>query len=352
MTPQALVQTARKLSPNGWKGQQTVIRRLSRTNRLPAKTMHDALRDAAKRYKDESPRYRTVRFCPNLDTPADVRAEYLRDPDTFGIACKDDLLGWTRHASNATVLKMTRNAGVQALILFERERPEAYPRMNVLADNRTRGFSWFQDKVGAMQWSEKQLDVMVAFTQAQSSNIWAGKPALLGTLLGQLEKHGRPPVEPLWFNERLENYSLLELIQPFDNATLHKAALAQCCARLMRPNSDSQVSQLESAAGAAHAWHARKPTHQDCLDLANRLDLALAGLRKEGSTGPDIKWRERSPMVLPWISMLGATPEDGQQAINLYQQLDPELLTFTTLAFALSGPKLDTIDNASELLCP
>ena len=134
MTPPTLVQRARQLSPQHWKGQQTVIRRLSRTQRLPEKTMHDALRRASNLYRDDSPMHKMVTFRPNKDTPPDLRADYLRNPYAFGMNSREDILAWSRQASNATLLKMEMYTGISALVLFERERPEATELLRRLAE--------------------------------------------------------------------------------------------------------------------------------------------------------------------------------------------------------------------------
>ena len=322
--------------------------------------MHDALRMGAKLYKDAAPLYRTVRFVPNKDTPPDVRAEYLRAPYVFGISNRDDILGWTRHASNATVLKMGNHTGVQALILFERERPEAFNHMHMLVLNRTVGeFSWLQDKLATMQWSEKQLDIMGSFVATHVADIWRDKPNLLNAFVEAAERYGRPLVDGKWLNERLENYPLGNLMQPFGNATVHKASLAESWRRVAGVNIAVSAGGLKTdstiyaqAVDAANGWHARGVTKKDCLDLAQMFDAGMARLQAEGYTAPGVQWREHSPSLLPWLSMLGPTPEEGQRAVEIYQQLDPDLLTFLTIATAVCGPQMDTIDNASELLCP
>lgn len=330
-----------------------MIRRLSRTNALPEKSMHEALRTAAKLHKSDSLGYPTVRFCPNEDTPSDVRAQYLREPQTFSISNREDILGWTRQASNATVLKMTQNLGVQALVLFERERAEAYSCMRSLAINRTGGeFEWLQKKLAAMPWSEKQLDTMVALMPTNVGNVWIEKLPLLDTLLNEMERYRRPPVEPRWVDALLETCALSDLALPFNNATMHKASLAKNWQRIMESSAAVQEWGIEQAVAGAKGWHARGPKQQDCLDLAMLFDGATMRVQTQAHSNIASLWQERAPIVLPWVSMLGTTPEEGQRAVDIYQQLDPDLLTFARIAVAMAGPSMDTFDNISELLCP
>ena len=246
MTPPTLVQRARQLSPQHWKGQQTVIRRLSRTQRLPEETMHDALRRASKLYQADSPMHKMVTFRPNNDTPPDLRAAYLRDPHAFGMNSREDRLAWFRQASKATLLKMD------------------------------------------------------------------------------------------------------ELLGPVESVNMHKATLVKMWKRLVLADPRVQEWHVDEAKFAAVCWHLSAPSRQQCLDLAAMLEGTYAA----ESASFERLWQYKNPIFLPWVSMMGTNPEEGQRALDMYQLLDPGLLTFTTIANALSSPQLYTIDNVSELLFP
>ena len=315
--------------------------------------MHEALRTAAKLYRAQGPMHKLATFRPNGDTPSDLRAEYLRTPHEFGLHARDDILGWSRQASNATLLKTDTYPAIAALVLFERERPEAVRYIRALASDRTPGeFSWLQEQLSLMHWTPKQLNTMMEFTSSTSVNVVADKPPLLNTFMNAMDRHGRASLDPNWLSERLFSYSLIELIEPFENMTMHKAALALSWERLIRSTALASGSQETGSQQAAADWHCRGPTRNDCLDLARMLDVACVRLAEQGETGVENKWRERSAIVLPWVSMMGSTLREGQRALDIYQTMDPGLLTFSTIASAVDSPELDAIDNVSELLCP
>ena len=349
MTSPTLVQRARQLSPQHWKGQQTVIRRLSRTQRLPTQTMHDALRRASKLHQADSPMHKMVTFRPNNDTPPDLRAEYLRNPHAFGINSREDILAWSRQASNATLLKMEMYTGISALVLFERERPEATALLQRLADKRiVVEFRWVQEKLASMPLSQKQLIILDVFTEIGAANIWVGNIALLANFVAQSENYATVEINQIWLDIQLDSCGLIELLGPFESVNMHKATLTASWQRLVLADAHVQESHADDAQRAAVSWHQRAPSRQDCLDLAAMLEGTYAA----ESASFELLWQHRNPIFLPWISMMGTNAEEGQLALDMYQQFDPGLLTFTTIANALANPQLDTIDNVSELLCP
>jgi hypothetical protein len=341
------------MSPTAWKGQQTVIRRLSRTKGLSEKTMHDALRMGIKLHRAASPMHNTGVFRPNKDTPPDVRAEYLQAPHAFGLDSREDILAWSRQASNATILKMTTHSGIAALVLFERERPEAATHLRLMYENGKQDeFAWLQHKLATMPWSRKQLDTMLDVTKSNASRNWMKTPQLLDAFCGEMESHQRV-VNHNWLSECLAQYSVEKLMQPFENTTMQKTSLVEYWRRLIQATDHFQEQAFQQTQAAAISWHARSPSQQDCLELARMLDSASLSLQTQCYSEPATAWQERWPVVLPWVFMLGRTSEEGQRAVETYQQFDPALLNFTIIAVSLSVPAMvDTIDNAPELLCP
>ena len=351
MTPQILVQTARTVSPKLWKGQQTVIRRLSRTKGLPEKTMHEALRTAAKLYKSQIRIYKMVAFRPNKDTPPDLRAEYLRTPYAFGFNAQDDLLGWARQASNATLLKMETFTEVATLVLFERNRQEVIPHIRRLAETKAFGdFGWLQDRLSLFPWNEKQLEIMATCSDSSALNIWANKFVLLDHFVVQAERHNIDVGDKKWLDTLLDRYNFSTLLSPCQSVRVQKAALAQGFRHFFRCNKQVQESSLEAVWTALNVWHARKPTETDCLDLANMLDEKILEIATKSTITPD--WEERLAVIVPWLSMVCPTMEQSQKALTLYGTVDPALLTFSTISNAMADSTMDDIDNASELLCP
>lgn len=326
-----------------------MIRRLSRTQRLPEKTMHNALRKAAQLYRADLPMHKMVTFRPNNDTPSDLRADYLRIPHAFGMNSRDDILAWSRQASNATLLKMETYTGISALVLFERERPEATALLKKLAEKRILvEFRWVQEKLASMPLSQKQLSILNVFTEMNAANIWVGNIALLANFVAQTRRSSKAEVNTTWFEGHLDSCGLIELLGPFESVNMHKATLTASWQRLVLADSHVQESHADDAQRAAVSWHQRAPSRQDCLDLAAMLEGTYAA----ESASFERLWQHRNPIFLPWISMMGTNSEEGQLALDMYQQFDPGLLTFTTIANTLANPQLDTIDNVSELLCP
>ena len=151
-----------------------------------------------------------------------------------------------------------------------------------------------------------------------------------------------------WFRQasKATLLKMEEFLGPVESVNMHKDTLVKMWKRLVLAR--VQEWHVDEAKFAAVFWHLSAPSRQQCLDLAAMLEDTYAA----ESASFERLWQHKNSIFLPWVSMMGTNPEEGQRALDMYQLLDPGLLTFTTIASALASPQLDTIDNVSELLCP
>lgn len=359
MHPKALIKQAQELSPVSWKGQQTVIRRLSRTQHLPQATMHDLLRTAAKQFSQSSSySHASKPFCSNKDTPSDLRAEYLATPYVYGLNTYKEKLSWMREVSHGTLMK-TQHHVVATHVLFERDRPEAKERFRkMLKQADSHDLAAFKRGISSQKWSSSQLDLMQALVNDPDLNIWYNDLYFLDHYAQQALSYGEGPTQE-WLAGKLSSVRMIDTMHLFKSIVVQHACLVQLFANSARlfsyrdpaeNTTDMQQSCYKDFQPLA-AWHAHQPTPDRCLHLSQCLDAEYQK-RSLQDKQMEFDWTHRDPWILGWVALLGSTPEKSQEALDLYHSVDASLLSFSTIAQGLYAPKMENINNMSDLLCP
>lgn len=359
MHPKALIKQAQELSPVSWKGQQTVIRRLSRTQHLPQATMHDLLRTAAKQFSQSS-RYShaSTPFCSNKDTPSDLRAEYLATPYVYGLKTYKEKLAWMREVAHGTLMK-TQHHVVATHVLFERDRPEAKERFRkMLKQTDSHDLAAFKRGIISQKWSSGQLDLMQALVNDPNLNIWYNDLDFLDHYAEQALSYCEGPTQE-WFANKVSSFRMNDTLRSFKSIEMQHACLVQLfvgSAALFsyRDPAEDTIAMQQSCYGEfkpLDTWYSHQPTPERCLYLAQCLDTEYQK-RLPKDTQIELDWVRRDPWMLGWVALLGATPEKSQEALDLYHSVDASLLSFSTIAQGLYAPKIENINNMSDLLCP
>lgn len=321
--------------------------------------MHAALRSGAKQYAQEH-RYNPSRtpLCFNKDTPPDLRAQYLVNSNQYGLESYGSKLSWMRQVSHGTLSKTTHQA-VAAQVFFERERPEVKDVFRKMVDCLNKSDRQELTKALLSQaWSPVQMELMSQIFLDPSLNIWYRNPDFLDHYAGQAAVHGKA-MNPVLLRDKAGELHNEYWMRPYKNVDLQQEILCTLFVQQtklfgFRSGTDSTADMLAShykQFDPLAVWHAHNPASDRCIGLASSLDRAYQEATKKA---PRLvtDWEHREQWLQVWVSLLGSTPKESQEAVAMYNTMDPALLSFTTIAQAVYAPSVERIENMSELLCP
>ena len=257
---------------------------------------------------------------------------------------------------------MTHFRSAALLVLLERNHGQAAARFNVFMGNSsTDEFNALKSVLLAPHtpWSRA---VVQAFGQAPDSvaqRLWYKDVLLLKRFEHEALVQGQSGMPIASAKKFMESYPMVELLGPWPSAPLQCAALETAWERVAimagQDQNNASACASESQAWGLQglvSWYGQAPTQEQCVQLATTMDTCMHQCSNHIRANLANLWRERSPWLEPWIRMVGKTPQAGDDAWAMYTSIDPDLLSFSSLAIGASAQAPEPVNNLSELLCP
>ncbi len=341
-----------------------MVRRLARKAKAGDAFVHAALRLAAKQHVHASKSsWRDHKsFRANLDTPSDIQANYLQNPHDFGLSRFSDVLSWAQQASSATLLKMTRFRGAALLVLMERNHGQAVARLNVFMENSST--DELNDLKSALlapkaPWSLAAVQAFSQLPDAIAHRLWYKNVELLKRFQHEALLQGQVGMPSAVAKRLMGSYPMVDLMLPWPSLPMQSAALETAWERIaIAAGNDPDGVPASASEWKAWAqqgldsWQAHNPTPEQCMQLALALDACVPQCANHIRENMAHLWRERPDWLEPWIRMVGNTVHASEEAWSMYKSIDPDLLSFSSLAVGSIAQLPEPVPNLSELLCP